>query len=218
MSYSKEDASLIQFMKNSGTAFTPPSPQQINEGTHVNGSYHYRLGTNGRGLAIDFVGPSLSAIFDTFAAQGPSHYAELIWDNPHAQNRNVKNGKWTPIYDHAPNAANHIHVAVNVGTFLDQLNHPVPPQGVKPMFDPPLQVAAVCEFFSKKTQAKAIAMLAPDGAVYCEPPEAYQGGANGPDFATRKAAKIKDNNQGGYVITATSGEKYSYPEGTNPNV
>ena len=78
---------------------------------------------------------------------------------------------------------------------------------VQPMFNPPLQIVAWCQF------AGGVAAVAPDGAVFCEPANAYQGGANGKSyFIGRQAAEIQANARGGYDITDTAGETYSYPE------
>jgi len=209
MGYSKEDAAILNFLKNSGVAFTPPSPQQINEGEHVAGSYHYRVGTQGIGLAIDLVGPSLLNIFNVFDSVY-THLEELIWNNHAAQGRNVKNGKHVAIYDTVANASNHIHVAVNVGTFLDQLGGTPVNTGAP--------YIAHCRFKSSKTNDWASAALHADGAVFCDPPEAYQGGANGQSYFRGPARDIHDNHQGGYTILGKEDiDKYAFPSGTNPN-
>lgn len=66
--------------------------------------------------------------------------------------------------------------------------------GVKPMFDPPLSVAAWCLIPAgvAGNTVTFLAGVAPDGAVFCEPPDQHRGGANGHRyFAGHRAALIR---------------------------
>lgn len=106
---------------------------------HSPGSYHCKPGTNGPGLAIDVAGPSTGAvysellpIFATFASV-ESQLAELIYSGaPYS----IKNGKRVPVGYGDPTILaahrNHVHVAVNKGTFLV----PMPIEGVTTLPDP----------------------------------------------------------------------------------
>ncbi len=88
---------------------------------------------------------------------------------------------------------------------LDDLRQMVK-EGVRPMFDPPLQIVAWCLI------PGGLVAVAPDGAVFCEPANLYQGGANGQAyFIGHKAARIQPNARGGYDIIDTHGSNYSYP-------
>jgi hypothetical protein len=78
---------------------------------------------------------------------------------------------------------------------------------VKPMWDPAPPIAAGC--IAPKGGAW---LVSPDGAVFTIEPAPYLGGAyEKPYFRGRKAARIDPAGEG-YVITATSGETYHYPE------
>lgn len=79
---------------------------------------------------------------------------------------------------------------------------------VVPMFNPPLSgiVDTVCAVDGKGGWS-----VGSDGAIYTFGPAQYLGGANGKDyFAGRHAARLEAT-PAGYVIVATSGERYSYP-------
>jgi hypothetical protein len=90
-------------------------------------------------------------------------------------------------------------------------NPPTEVPTVMAQFDPPLQIVSWCTF-RHATHGQAVAAVAADGAVFCEPSAAYVGGANGkPYFRGRRAARIVAT-AGGYEIVATSGERYRYPE------
>ncbi len=83
-------------------------------------------------------------------------------------------------------------------------------QEVRPMYDPPIgPIAGVWQ----DADAKVLAAVSPSGAVYAWGVP-YVGGANDKSyFAGRTAAAIgpRDDGQPGYMITATSGERYRYP-------
>jgi hypothetical protein len=88
---------LIDYLQSTGTPFTVSS---TTGGDHVAGSYHYR------GLAADFVGPSLRAIFDAFDPVGPS-LAELFYDPAGYSWKNGQRVDWT-VGGHS----DHVHAAV----------------------------------------------------------------------------------------------------------
>lgn len=97
-----------------------------------------------------------------------------------------------------------------VVTAIHEEAPPMPPK-VAPEFFPALEIVSACQF-ATHAGVEGFAMLDASGAVFCDPPSSYQGGANGKAyFAGRTAAKI-DPAPAGYTITATSGEKYAYPE------
>lgn len=171
-------------------------------------SYHRRGGTNGNGLAIDVGGSPevMKQVFKLF--EGYRNQLHELIHTP--MGYSYKDGNKTSPID-AAHHYNHVHISIKKGIQLHLTT-----QGVKPMFDPPIEIAAWCIFHSSAINAQAVAAVTPNGAVFCEPPEAYQGGAPQSAFQGRKAAQIVDNGQGGYQITATSGEKYSLPEGTHP--
>lgn len=120
---SRETDGLIGYLTRQGVPF---KVTDINTpGVHTATSYHYRAGTGGIGLAVDFAfttptqdSPQLLAIFGAFSAV-KSQLAELIYSGaPYS----IKNGKVTVTGygDPAVLAAhhNHVHVAVPYGTFL----------------------------------------------------------------------------------------------------
>lgn len=83
---------------------------------------------------------------------------------------------------------------------------PEPPRSVDPMYDPPLgPIAGVMQ----DEAGRVLAAVAPDGSVYAWGIP-YQGGPAGKDyFVGRRAARIDPAADGkGYIVTATSGEKY----------
>ena len=109
---SRETDALIKFI---GLTGTPNKVTSTTGGTHTPTSYHYRVGTDGRGLAVDFAGPvpsynspALLAIFSQFAKIERS-LAELFYTGaPY----NIKNGQRIPrIGQHY----DHVHVAVEKG-------------------------------------------------------------------------------------------------------
>lgn len=98
---------------------------------------------------------------------------------------------------------------LSIVTGLHKGTPPMPPSH-PPEFFPPLQVVSSCSFAYAPGKV-GFAMVDPTGAVFCDPPEAYKGGANGKAyFAGRTAATITPL-PGGYRITATSDEHYDYP-------
>lgn len=169
MAFSVEVQQLIQYLLNTGvkhrvTAITgtylgPGDPCSPHKPT----SYHCKPGTAGTGLAIDVAEPTAShdspgllAIFASFAVV-ESNLAELIYASaPY----NIKDGKRVPPYAVAEHH-DHVHVAVNKGTFL------LPVQGEPVM--PDVKLIAAFPY-----QAGYV-LVAEDGAIYCFGCE-YKGG------------------------------------------
>lgn len=117
---SAEVNGIIRYLMGTGVPF---KVTDINTpGVHTPGSYHYREGTGGTGLAIDLAAltPSWNSpgLLEIFAHFGPveSQLAELIYSGaPY----NIKDGRRVPRY--AVEAHwNHVHVAVPKGTFLKE--------------------------------------------------------------------------------------------------
>lgn len=134
MSESLEVQALRQYMIDSGvphrvsatlgryiSAEDPCAP-------HTARSAHCGAGTGGKGLAVDFAAPGVGVIagmqdiYEALAEVAP-HLSELIYNDPHVHNRAVKRGLWcdgVATYGAVTWAAhaNHVHVAVDKGTFL----------------------------------------------------------------------------------------------------
>jgi hypothetical protein len=98
---SREVEGIIGYLARTNVPFRVTS---TTGGVHVASSYHYRQGTGGVGLAVDFAGPvpsedspALKAIYDAFKPVR-SQLAELLYG----------------IALHH----DHVHVAVPLGTFL----------------------------------------------------------------------------------------------------
>lgn len=74
-----------------------------------------------------------------------------------------------------------------------------------PAFDPPVQLRIVADLGAP---TGGVWILLEDGAIWTLGNAQYKGGTNGKDyFAGRKAARLEPSGDG-YVIVATSGEKY----------
>lgn len=118
MSLSAEVLGIIGHVYKSGV------PHRVTDvyspGVHSAGSYHYRAGTGGYGLAVDLAGPSpsrnspqLLAIFAAFQIV-ESRLAELIYSGaPYS----IKDGKRVRKYAISTHW-DHVHVAVPRGTVL----------------------------------------------------------------------------------------------------
>jgi hypothetical protein len=83
---------------------------------------------------------------------------------------------------------------------------PDPPKEVRPMFDPPIQVAAWCLV---DYDGGGLVAVTPTGDVYCEPPSLYKGAPGGKDYwGNRRAARIEPF-EDRYRIISVSGEAYA---------
>lgn len=118
MAYSLEVRHLISYISRSGVPFRVTDVNT--PGVHTSGSYHYRSGTDGLGLAVDLAEPQPSAgtpgLLKIFAAFGAVEklLAELIYSGaPY----NIKNGVRVPRYA-VDTHWNHVHVAVPKWTLL----------------------------------------------------------------------------------------------------
>lgn len=118
MTESTEVRLLRKYLADSGV---PHRVTSTNDGSHVTGSYHYRAGTEGTGLALDAaaLSPSrdsdvLLAVYKALEWIGP-RCAELIYAGPHG-------GFWKAGRQVGPYAAanhhDHVHIAVPLGTFV----------------------------------------------------------------------------------------------------
>lgn len=111
-------------------------------------------------------------------------------------------------------------IAESVPVWDHAAHKPKPPTApaVPAQFSPAAAFVSWCSFVHP-TLGHAVAAVKADGAVFCEPANAYEGGALGkPYFKGRRAARItaatadEAHKYGAvYTITASSGEKYHYP-------
>lgn len=118
---SRENAAIDAYLTAAGVAHRITS---TTTGVHAPNSYHFRPGTDGVGLASDIAGlragdaTALRAIFNAFSPVA-NQLAELIYYDPAGGiTRQVKHGQWVAAYDTAPDSRNHVHVAVERGTFI----------------------------------------------------------------------------------------------------
>jgi hypothetical protein len=124
MAESREVAALRQYIKDSGL---PHRVTSTTGGTHSKTSRHYQMGTDGKGLAVDFAGPrpndslTMTAIFQVFGKiAGELH--ELIYKGP-GVSATVKAGRWgDPLRQYGAATwqahTNHVHVSVDRGRFV----------------------------------------------------------------------------------------------------
>lgn len=159
---SEETQALIDWMAASGVPHTvtatvgryvsredPCSP-------HSATSYHCAEGTGGAGLAVDFAGPDLVAIYRALAPLGPL-CAELIFGSTQ-----WKNGRLVAPYDHAENTTNHVHIAVPRGVIVT---------GGPKVAEPLHALIAICA----APDGDGYWVLAADGAVYAFGSASYAG-------------------------------------------
>lgn len=121
---SAETDALIAWMSASGVAHevTATTGRYVSAADpcspHAKNSYHCARATPtatdplGRGLAVDFAGPDLDAIYKALAPLGPL-CAEMIYGTTQ-----WRNGKLVAQYDFAPNIWNHVHIAVPEGIIV----------------------------------------------------------------------------------------------------
>lgn len=117
----------------------------------------------------------------------------------------------------APGAATacpgrNLHAALRDINALAASEPTPPPPKVRPMYDPP--IPPIVASAPDPASDHGVWLLSADGAVYAIHGARYAGGANGkPYFQGRRAARIEPGTRGKvYVIVATSGERYAYPE------
>lgn len=135
MTISREAQSIIDYIESTGL---PYRVTDVNGPGHAEGSYHYRAGTGGDGLAVDFAGTipgvtptTAKQMFDIWRALwlAAPQLAELIHSGE-GISQAIKNGR--PVDGRSfygpvvwPDHRDHVHVAVERGTFLGALSHPL---------------------------------------------------------------------------------------------
>lgn len=217
-----------------GTYRSPANPCA----PHTPKSNHCGDGTDGKGLAIDCAGPTpgtnaqatlqMTAIHNAFKPVAPQ-LAELFYNGPGITSV-VKDGVWrnglqTLGAETWAAHRNHVHVAVPKGMFLrwsdvrlaqvQPLVRPPVTLEVKPMWDPPLQVVDFLPYWA----GGGGYMLFADGGVGHvgdAPPHLDEAGKPKQPFGNdywinRTPARIERLGDIGYVVIATSGERYEYP-------
>lgn len=210
LDFSLETQAIKSYMEASQVPFKVTS---TTGGRHAPTSLHYRK------LALDLAGPTPSrdspALMAIFNALVPveKHLAELIYARaPY----NIKNGKQVGLYAQAIHH-DHVHVGVRTGTFIKWPGAPasVPimggPDVVKPQYDPPLNRFIA---WLNNPHGPGGWGLSADGAIYALGGCSWRGAEFQPFgkdyFQGRTAARIEALGDG-YVIIATSGERYEYP-------
>lgn len=135
MTLSREVLAIITYVESSGLPYRVTDT--VGPG-HAAGSYHYALGTEGEGLAVDFggVAPGVTAttaaqmldLYRLFLIAGPQ-LAELIYSGSNVR-EGIKDGRlvrgasfFGPVV--WPDHRDHVHVAVPKGVFLKPLSHPI---------------------------------------------------------------------------------------------
>lgn len=124
----------------------------------------------------------------------------------------MSNANWTAFngwcgHQHVPENDHGDPGAIPIARLLQRGTNPVV---VLPMYSPPIGPFAAV--WQDETTKQVIAAASPDGAVYAWGCPFY-GGANGQSyFAGRQVAAIgpRDDGKPGYMLTATSGERYRY--------
>jgi len=213
---SRETESLIAFVKAKvpGAVVTATLGHYLTSANpcspHSPGSLHCADATDGKGLAVDWGGDEAhqAAVFRALEPVA-DQLAELI-HNGSGITRAVKNGQWVNplvVYGTTVWAAhsNHVHSAVNKGTFLTV---PAPPPTVKvaPMFSPPLVLEPLVAELSCPTGG--VWLLAASGAVYAFGGAPFLGAPAGkPYFTGRRAAQLRLV-ESKYMVVAESGETY----------
>lgn len=179
-------------------------------GVHSATSRHYQLGTGGKGLSIDCAGPvpsrnsdALLAVYRAFLPiAGALH--ELIYGGPGGGR--WLDGKQIAMGSVGPAHENHVHVSVNRGWRW------MPPvTEVRPMFDPPLSIVDTLD----RPDGPGAWLLQSNGGINAVGGAPWRGVENQPfekDYwGNRKAALLESLGGIGYVVIATSGERYEYP-------
>jgi hypothetical protein len=208
-----EVGAIVEYMGASGIPWKLTS---TTGGRHAPHSYHYR------GLAADLAGPTpsrdsevLMQIFNAFVPV-EKQLAELIYARaPY----NIKRGRRVGLYCQAIHH-DHVHIAVEPGTMLVWPGAPanIPIQGgrdvVNPEFDPPLPRMVA---WLNNNGGPGGWGLGADGGIFALGGAPFLGcmvdDQHRQHFVGRTAARLAPREDGlpGYMITATSGEKYNLP-------
>lgn len=218
LAHSPEIAGIIAFFEASGAPGRVTSTVRPGAVTSSgNPSRH------GRGLAVDFAGPTpgvdtaaLAAIFEAFAPVAGSLF-ELIYAGPQAT-RNVKAGRWVQKYAQSLHH-NHVHVAVQPNVILGGgASHEAPStddivddtEEREDMADPVGAIASPQGGVWVLTRDGGVRTYDPKGSTPflgsypALPPEARQGGE-------RTFVDIRTNERGGYDLVSSGGDVYSFP-------
>lgn len=193
------DIAYTFLVDQDGTIYEGTGPHVV--GTHTKGR-------NSRAMAICAMG-------NYEARQPPQALIQSIaWLAAHGRDE----GWWGDItggHRDAPGATTacpgkHLYAAVPaIRSLAKQGAEPEPK--VKPMYSPPVILEPIVGSCPAPVGAW---LVAASGAVYAFGGAPFYGGPNGEGYwGNRKAARIDPTGKGGYVITATSGEVYSYGPG-----
>lgn len=212
---SEEILSIFDYLNDAGVPFIPTA---TNGGRHVVGSYHFREGTGGTGLAADVDSTDgkddsegLARIFKAFEPV-ESQLAELIYSGPQVS-YNIKNGRRVAKYATSGHH-NHVHIAVlRKGIFPHFPGKPdAPVVKEPPRFNPPIAISSPIVDVLESPDG-GFWQLGEDGAIYAWAGAHHYGGAFGqPYFLTRKASHLEARADGGYNIISQSQERYQYPK------
>jgi hypothetical protein len=177
MTPSREVRAIIAFVESTGL------PHRVTDidtpGVHVADSRHYAPGTDGRGLAVDLAGSvpgdtaAMFAIYRALLTQAGNLH-ELIYWGPGVDVLVRRRVKVVPsAYDPSVLAAhrNHVHVSVDLGTFLEPWEVPVPDDETLPnltdlkFFVPVVDQAGKCTGYYMVSSTGEVHGWGP-GAVY----------------------------------------------------
>lgn len=173
MRLSREVESLIAYVARSGL---PHRVTSTTGGAHSSKSRHYKPGTDGQGLAVDFAGPvpndkpAMLKIYQLLLPLGP-HLHELIFSHEDADIL-IRDGKRVVPAVYAavlPAHRNHVHVSVDLGTFVEW-----PKETTMPDSELPKASAPVVGLVPTSTD-KGYWIVCADGAVYAFGDAVYHG-------------------------------------------
>ena len=219
---SREVRAIVAFAEATGLPHRVTSTYRTNPPGRR--SFHGAKGTDGDGLAVDFAGvtPGVTPrtakqmldLWRCFRDVAPQ-LAELIHAGP-GVTEGVLAGKLVDglrVFgrDQWADHRDHIHVAVPRGIFLTAgLSHPPVTMEVRPLWDPPLAVVDFLPYWA----GSGGYMLFADGGVGAVGDAPYRPASQpfGNDYwMGRRPARIERLGPAGYVVVATSGERYEYP-------
>lgn len=163
------------------------------------------------GLAVDFNAPS-NPMASTLITDMPAWMPKLWADAGFRWGGTYSGRKDAMHYEFMGTPADARALAADFG------HNPLPTRRAAAdkerfMYDPALVLERIVASMPWKTGGSVL--LAASGAVYAFDSDAFKGGANGKEyFKGRRAARLEPRTDGveGYVIVATSGERYAFPE------
>lgn len=174
MRLSREVEGLIAYMARTGI---PHRVTSTTGGAHSSKSRHYKPGTDGQGLAVDFAGPvpndtaTMLRIYRALLEDHGPVLHELIFTHPDADIL-IKNRRRVVPQVYAavlPAHRNHVHVSVDLGTIIES---------GEPMTDtnPELPKASAPVVALVRTSTdKGYWIVCEDGAVYAFGDAVYHG-------------------------------------------